>query len=97
MIRDINLHSNGETAMRFFIDRIDEDAVYFLDDPENSLSVEFQIELAEYIEATGRATRSQFIIATHSPIFLSKNFNNRKRLYSPIVKFIYMDVIFFAA
>lgn len=69
--RDIELHSNGETAMRYFLDRIDEDALYLLDEPENSLSIELQIELAEYISATARATRSQFIIATHSPVLLS--------------------------
>ncbi|MBR5881567.1 MAG: AAA family ATPase, partial [Clostridia bacterium] len=46
-------------------------AVYLLDEPENSLSIERQIELAAYVEATARATRSQFIIATHSPVFLS--------------------------
>ena len=69
--RDIDLHSNGETAMRYFLDRMDEEAVYFLDEPENSLSIAFQMELAEYIAATARATRSQFIIATHSPIFLA--------------------------
>ena len=68
---EIDLCSNGETAMRYFVDRIDEDALYLLDEPENSLSVERQIELAEYISATARATRSQFIIATHSPILLS--------------------------
>ena len=49
----------------------DKDAVYFLDEPENSLSIQFQIELANYISATARATRSQFIIATHSPVVLS--------------------------
>ncbi|MBR6558492.1 MAG: AAA family ATPase [Clostridia bacterium] len=69
--RDVDLYSNGETALQYFIDRIDEDALYFLDEPENSLSIERQIELAEYITASARATRSQFIIATHSPIFLS--------------------------
>ena len=69
--RDIDLHSNGETAMRYFLERIDGDALYLLDEPENSLSIEFQIELAKYISATVRATRSQFIIATHSPILLS--------------------------
>ena len=57
--------------MRCFLDRIDGDALYFLDEPENSLSIEYQIELAEYIVATARATSSQFIIATHSPILLS--------------------------
>ena len=71
VVQDIDLHSNGETAMQYFLDRIDEDAVYFLDEPENSLSIERQIELADYIAATARATRSQFIIATHSPVFLS--------------------------
>lgn len=69
--RSIDMHSNGETAMRYFLDRIDEDAVYFLDEPENSLSIEYQIQLAEYISATARVTDSQFIIATHSPILLS--------------------------
>ena len=69
--RDIDLLSNGQTAMRYFIDRIDEDAVYILDEPENSLSIELQIKLADYIAATARSTRSQFIIATHSPVLLS--------------------------
>lgn len=71
VVSEIDLSSNGETALRYFIDRIDSDALYFLDEPENSLSIELQIQLAEYIAATARATRSQFIIATHSPIFLS--------------------------
>lgn len=70
VVNDIDLCSNGETAMRYFLDRIDKDAVYFLDEPENSLSIEFQIQLADYVAATARLG-SQFIIATHSPIFLS--------------------------
>ena len=69
--QDIDLCSNGETAMRYFLDRIEENAVYFLDEPENSLSIEYQIELADYIAATARVGNCQFIIATHSPIFLS--------------------------
>lgn len=69
--RDIDLHSNGETAMKYFVDRIDEDALYLLDEPENSLSIQFQLELADYIAATARATRSQFIISTHSPVLLA--------------------------
>lgn len=69
--REIDLCSNGETALRYFLERIDEDGVYLLDEPENSMSIEFQIELADYISATARATKSQFVIATHSPILLS--------------------------
>ncbi len=68
---DVDLRSNGETAMRYFIDRTEEEGLYLLDEPENSLSIEYQIQLAEYIEATARATKTQFIIATHSPILLS--------------------------
>ena len=71
VVRDVDLFSNGETAMNYFVNRIEDDALYFLDEPENSLSVERQLELAEYIEATARVTKSQFIIATHSPILLS--------------------------
>ena len=71
VVRDVDLHSNGETAMKYFLERIDEDALYLLDEPENTLSIELQRELADYIEATARATRSQFVIATHSPILLS--------------------------
>ena len=57
--------------MHYFLERIEEDGLYFLDEPENSLSIEFQIQLAEFIAATARVTRSQFVIATHSPILLS--------------------------
>ena len=69
--RDVDLFSNGETAMRYFVDRIEEEGIYLLDEPENSLSIEYQLELAEYIQATARTARTQFIIATHSPILLS--------------------------
>jgi len=71
--RDLDLKSNGESAMRYFLERIEEDALYLLDEPENSLSIEYQLRHGEYIEATARSTRSQFIIATHSPILLAMN------------------------
>lgn len=77
--RDVDLHSNGETAIRYFLERIDGDALYLLDEPENSLSVELQIKLAEYIEATAIATKSQFIIATHSPVLLAMK---RAKIYN---------------
>lgn len=71
VVRDVDLRSNGETSMHYFLQRIADDGLYFLDEPENSLSIEYQIHLADYIAATARATRTQFVIATHSPIFLS--------------------------
>lgn len=69
--RDVDLYSNGQTAMRYFTDRVDGDGLYLLDEPENSLSVELAVELKDYIEAVARSSKSQFIIATHSPILLS--------------------------
>ena len=71
VVQDVDLFSNGETAMKYFVDRIDDDALYILDEPENSLSIELQIELLQYIQSTARLTQSQFIIATHSPVLLS--------------------------
>ena len=69
--RDIDLHSNGETALRYFLERIDEDAVYLLDEPENSLSASMQMELARFLEDSARFYGCQLVIATHSPFLLS--------------------------
>lgn len=63
--------SNGETAMVYFLQRIENPGLYLLDEPENSLSLENQIKLVEYIESSAHWFNCQFIIATHSPIFLS--------------------------
>lgn len=71
VVRDVDLRSNGETAMHYFLERIEDEGLYFLDEPENSLSVEYQLQLAEFIAATARSSRSQFVIATHSPILLA--------------------------
>ena len=52
-------------------DRITENALYLLDEPENSLSIKFQLDLAKYISDSARHFGCQFIISTHSPILLS--------------------------
>lgn len=64
-------HSNGETSMLYFTERMGNPGLYLLDEPENSLSMENQIALAEYIESSARFFDCQFIIATHSPVFLA--------------------------
>ena len=69
--RNVDMYSNGETAMRYFTEHIDKDAIYLLDEPENSLSIKFQIDLAKYIRDSARYFGCQFIISTHSPILLS--------------------------
>ena len=63
--------SNGETAMMYFLQRMENPGLYLLDEPENSLSLENQIQLAEYIESSVRWFDCQFIIASHSAIFLA--------------------------
>jgi len=68
---ELHEHSNGETAMLYFIERMENPGLYLLDEPENSLSWENQIKLAEYIESSARFFDYQFIISSHSPVFLS--------------------------
>lgn len=63
--------SNGESAFMYFQNKIEENALYLLDEPENSLSPEKQIELLQLIEDSARYFGCQFIIATHSAIMLS--------------------------
>ncbi len=69
--RNSKEQSNGETAFEFFIEAIKDDSLILLDEPENSLSAKWQMELSRYISGAVRAFRCQFIIATHSPFILS--------------------------
>ncbi|MFR3970803.1 MAG: hypothetical protein ACLTYY_03900 [Faecalibacterium prausnitzii] len=45
---NVRTRSNGESALAVFSERIREDALYLLDEPENSLSPERQLELARF-------------------------------------------------
>lgn len=67
----IVLQSNGESALEFWEQEIKENAIYFLDEPENSLSAENQLKLARFIEESARFYNCQFVISTHSPFILS--------------------------
>lgn len=67
----IILESNGETALDYWEREIRENSIYILDEPENSLSAENQVKLAQFIEESARFYNCQFIISTHSPFILS--------------------------
>jgi len=69
--KEIQTRSNGESAFAYFTGEIKEDALYLLDEPENSLSAELQIRLASFLEESARFYGCQFIISTHSPFLLS--------------------------
>jgi len=64
-------HSNGESAFIYFADKIKENGLYLLDEPENSLSPEKQQELVAFLEDSARFFGCQFVIATHSPFILA--------------------------
>ena len=64
-------HSNGESAFLYFSEKIKEDGLYLLDEPENSLSPERQQELVRFIDDSARFFGCQFVIATHSPFLLA--------------------------
>ena len=68
---NVREHSNGESAFLYFADKIKENGLYLLDEPENSLSPEKQQELLRFLEDSVRFFKCQFVIATHSPFLLS--------------------------
>ena len=68
---NVREHSNGETAFLYFTENIRENGLYLLDEPENSLSPQRQMELAEHIAQYARFFGCQFVIATHSPFLLA--------------------------
>lgn len=68
---NIREHSNGESAFLYFAEKIEENGLYLLDEPENSLSPGKQQELLRFLEDSARFFGCQFVIATHSPFLLS--------------------------
>lgn len=71
LMGNVREHSNGENAFRYFTNKIEENGLYVLDEPENSLSPIRQMELMQFIEDSARFFGCQFIISTHSPFFLA--------------------------
>ena len=71
LMRNIQERSNGESALSYFVDSIQENALYLLDEPENSLSPQNQLQLKYFIEDSVRNYGCQFVISTHSPFLLS--------------------------
>ena len=71
LMDNVREHSNGESAFIYFQEKIQENKLYLLDEPENSLSPEKQQELVKFLEDSARFFGCQFVIATHSPFLLS--------------------------
>lgn len=71
LMGNVREHSNGESAFLYFSEKIKENGLYLLDEPENSLSPQRQQELVRFLEDSARFFGCQLIIATHSPFLLS--------------------------
>lgn len=78
LVNNVQERSNGESALAFFVETVKDNALYLLDEPENSLSPQNQLELKYFIEDSVRNHGCQFIISTHSPFLLSLR---RARIY----------------
>lgn len=71
LMRNIQERSNGESALSYFVDSIQENSLYLLDEPKNSLSAQNQLQLKYFIEDSVRNYGCQFVLSTHSPFLLS--------------------------
>lgn len=69
--QEVELLSNGETALVYFEKKIKSKTLYCLDEPENSLSPAMQMELVKLLEKRANEEECQFIMATHSPFLLA--------------------------
>ena len=71
LMDNVRGYSNGESAFHYFTEKVEENGLYLLDEPENSLSPKRQIDLMKFIEDSARFFACQFIISTHSPFLLA--------------------------
>lgn len=71
LMDNVRTRSNGESAMLYFTQKITENALYLLDEPENSLSPARVLELAGFLQDAVRFFGCQLVIATHSPFLLA--------------------------
>ena len=69
--RNVREHSNGESAFQYFTEKIQENGLYLLDEPENSLAPALQRQLVDFLSDSARFFGCQFLIATHSPFLLA--------------------------
>lgn len=71
LVDNVREYSNGESAFLYFTEKIQDNGLYLLDEPENSLSPKRQLELVKFLEDSVRFFGCQFIISTHSPFLLA--------------------------
>ena len=78
LMENVEERSNGESALAYFTQSIGENALYLLDEPENSLSAALQLELKRFLEDSVRFFGCQLVLSTHSPFLLA---SERAKIY----------------
>jgi len=66
----LHQQSHGESFLALFANRFDR-GIYLLDEPEAALSPQRQLSFLKIIHSLDISGRSQFVIASHSPILLA--------------------------
>jgi predicted ATPase len=69
--QDLHTMSHGESFLALFKNRIGSGGIYILDEPEAALSPQRQLSLLSIMHELCKDQKTQFIIATHSPILLA--------------------------
>jgi len=71
LMSNVRTNSNGENAFKYFQEKVSENGLFLLDEPENSLSPKMQLKLKTFLEESVKYFGCQIIMATHSPFLLS--------------------------
>jgi len=69
--KSLHHQSHGESFLAFFKNRVNKGGFFIFDEPEAALSPQRQLSLLVIINQLCKDFNTQFIIATHSPIFLA--------------------------
>lgn len=69
--RSPHQQSHGESFLALATHRFAGEGLYLLDEPESALSPARQLSFLKLLDRQARRGGSQFIVATHSPIFMS--------------------------
>lgn len=63
--------SHGQGFLAFFEERLNDQGVYFFDEPEAALSPTRQFEFLRVLRRIQRQEKSQVVLVTHSPIIMA--------------------------
>lgn len=69
--KELYAQSHGESFFSLFEHRFKKKGIYILDEPEAALSPQHQLAFLRRLHQLEKESKSQFIIATHSPILMA--------------------------